>query len=85
MAALRAEALSTAVATDEQAKQDKKRPKRVKTIEEWMECFIIYAGVLATKQPERAKDLFAYAHLIVHAARQYKEGRWQAYDIQFSF
>ena len=44
-------------------------------------CPSIMAGILTTKYPERAPDLFAYQKTIVHASRSFSGDHWVTYDL----
>ena len=60
-----------------------RRPSRrapITDILAWTECFALMAAVLAEKFPDKAPQLFAYLRRIVHAARNFQESAWVAYD-----
>ena len=61
----------------------RKTPKRgpVTDILLWVECFSIMAGILTTRYPDRAQDLFAYQKTIVHASRSFSGDHWVTYDL----
>ena len=63
--------------------QPRRAPKRgpVTDILLWVECFSMMAGILTTKYPERAPDLFAYQKTIVHASRSFSGDHWVTYDL----
>ncbi|KAL5467535.1 hypothetical protein EMCRGX_G031779 [Ephydatia muelleri] len=46
----------------------------------WAECFTAMAAVLSRKYLQKAPELFAYAHRIFHAARNYDCHAWVTYD-----
>ncbi len=49
----------------------------------WMQCFALYAAVLAVQQPERLPYLMAYQSLIARASLKYKWLSWLVYDQNF--
>ena len=83
MASLLPEALSQAMASDDN-KADKKKARKIESINAWVECFSVFMGVLIAKHPERAHDLLGYLHLIVHVSRQFQGMQWQVYDTKFT-
>ena len=66
-----------------ESKELKKSLLNVQSITAVMEAFMVYEGLICTKHPDRACDLFAYMHLIKHAARQHQYIQWLAYDATF--
>ena len=61
----------------------RRAPKRgpVTDILLWVECFSIMAGVLTSKYPDCAQDLFSYQKTIVHASRSFSGDSWVTYDL----
>ena len=49
----------------------------------WVQCFGIYMAVVASKQPEKLRQLLAYQTLIVREARRCGGRGWLAYDTMF--
>ncbi len=49
----------------------------------WVQCFGVYAAVLASKFPEKARELWAYQVLIVKEARRCGGTGWKEYDSMF--
>ena len=49
----------------------------------WVQCFGIYMAVMASKHPERMRQLLAYQTLIVREARRCGGKGWLAYDSYF--
>ncbi len=41
------------------------------------------AGILASRFPDKAPELFAYMATIIRAERNFQEGSWVAYDRQY--
>lgn len=62
---------------------ERKREKKISTIQEWVGCFNTFTAVVLTKEPERAKDLLAYCSLIVKASGDYEATAWLGYDRLF--
>ena len=85
MADLLPQALSAALRNpdSQQSKDSKKRAQKVTSIMSWIECFTTYISLIAMKHPDRVSNLLGYMNLIVHAARQYEDNPWQAYDATF--
>ena len=46
----------------------------------WVQCFNIYAAVIISKEPERAKNLLAYMSLIVKCSLKFEWPSWAVYD-----
>ncbi len=49
----------------------------------WVQCFGVYASVVASKQPGRVGQLLAYQTMIIREARRCGGSGWQAYDTMF--
>ena len=49
----------------------------------WVQCFGVYIGVVASRQPEKVKQLLAYQTLIIREARRLGGRGWLAYDSMF--
>ena len=49
----------------------------------WLQCFALYAAVLAKEQPGRIQELMAYQTAICRAAQKYKWPSWVVYDQTF--
>jgi hypothetical protein len=51
----------------------------------WMQCFSVYASVLALKFPQHLPELLAYSRDIVRASPQFKWPSWviHVYDINY--
>ena len=49
----------------------------------WVQCFNIYAVVVISKEPERAKNLLAYMSLIAKCSLKFEWPSWAAYDLNF--
>ena len=61
----------------------KSRKRQVTTITEWVQCFSIYAAVIAEKYPIKIRDLLGYQALLVEAHIQYEGDAWLGYDRRF--
>ena len=57
--------------------------KLIPDLATWIQCFSIYAAVITTKEPERAKNLLAYMSLIAKCSLKYKWPSWVVYDLNF--
>ena len=55
----------------------------IQDISQWSERFCLIAGILATRFPLKASELFAYHASIIHVERNYEKYRWVAYDRQY--
>ena len=49
----------------------------------WLQCFGVYASVVADQQPERFKELMAYQTIMIREARRCGGSGWLAYDSMF--
>ena len=54
--------------------------KLIPDLTTWMQCFTIYASVLATKHPQYLPEMLAYSRDIIRASRQFKWPSWVIYD-----
>ena len=52
--------------------EDLQTKKLIPELSMWMQCFALYAAVLAPHQPERVGDLMAYMTIIAKASKKYK-------------
>ena len=61
------------------------RPSRppITDLSLWLERFSIMAGILVSRFPEKAAELFAYQASIVRAERNYVDKQWVLYDRQY--
>ena len=61
------------------------RPARreVPDLLSWVQCFGVFASVIASKFPERTTQLLAYQTIIIREARRCGGGGWQGYDRMF--
>ena len=57
--------------------------KLIPDLATWIQCFSIYAAVIITKEPERARNLLAYMSLIAKCSLKYKWPSWVVYDLNF--
>ena len=49
----------------------------------WEQCFNIYAAVIISKEPERAKNLLAYMSLITKCSLKFEWPSLAVYDLNF--
>jgi len=49
----------------------------------WVQCFGIYASVLATQFPQHVPELLAYMGDIIKASKQFKWPSWVIYDVAY--
>ena len=49
----------------------------------WLQCFAIYAAVIASKQPSCLPDLLAYMSIIAKASQKFLWPSWVVYDQNF--
>ena len=61
------------------------RPARreVPDLLSWVQCFGMFASVMASKYPEKVTQLLAYQTIIIREARRCGGGGWQGYDRMF--
>ena len=55
----------------------------IQDISQWVERFALMAGVLTSRFPDKAPELFAYMATITRAERNFQPGAWVAYDRQY--
>ena len=61
-----------------------KRPRReVPDLLSWVQCFDTFMAVVASKKPEKLRQLLAYQILMVREARRCGGRGWLAYDTMF--
>ena len=49
----------------------------------WLQCFSLFAGVVISRYPDKAKDSFAYQALMIYEARRNGGKGWALYDSFF--
>ena len=49
----------------------------------WLQCFGVYASIVATHKPDKIRQLLAYQTLMIREARRSGGGGWQGYDSMF--
>ena len=49
----------------------------------WLQCFSLFAGIVISKHPEKAKELLAYQALMIYEARRIGGRGWAQYDACF--
>uniref|UniRef100_A0A1X7U8K8 Uncharacterized protein n=1 Tax=Amphimedon queenslandica TaxID=400682 RepID=A0A1X7U8K8_AMPQE len=49
----------------------------------WVECYTLMAGVICSRYPEKATQLFQYLRTIVRVSRNFEESSWVSYDSAF--
>ena len=57
--------------------------REVPDILSWLHCFSLYAAVITSKYPEKAKDLLAYQALMIGEHRRCGGRGWLLYDAAF--
>ena len=57
--------------------------KLIPDLATWVQCFSLYAAVVVSKEPERAKNLLAYMSLIAKCSMKYRWPSWAVYDLNF--
>ena len=63
--------------------EGKKARREIPDFLSWLECFGVYASVVANQQPERFKELMAYQTIMIREARRCGGSGWLAYDSTF--
>ena len=61
----------------------KQQRRLIPNITVWVQCFCIYAGVMAMKHPDSIPDMLAYMREIVQANNQYRWPSWVIYDSSY--
>lgn len=54
--------------------------KLIPDLTTWMQCFTVYASVLATKHPQYLPEMLAYSRDIIRASMQFKWPSWVIYN-----
>ena len=49
----------------------------------WLQCFGVYACIVASHKPEKFRQLMAYQTIMIREARRLGGGGWQGYDNMF--
>ena len=57
--------------------------KPIEDIQTWIQCFLIYVAVMATKYPSVIPGMVAYMLVIIKAQQEYEEPAWRLYDEAF--
>ena len=63
--------------------QSKRARREIPDLLSWVQCFGTYLAVIATKYPDRLRQLLAYQTLVVREARRCGGRGWLAYDTMF--
>ena len=63
--------------------QPKKGRREIPDLLSWVQCFGTYMAVVASKRPDRVRELLAYQTLIVREARRCGGKGWMEYDRYF--
>ena len=66
-----------------QAADYRRTRRRVPDVTVWIRCFILFAGTVATEEPERLMDLLGYMDAIVRAAQKFAWPACEEYDRRF--
>ncbi len=61
----------------------KSRKYLIPDVSTWVQCFAIYASVVATKFPERIPAMMGYMVDVIRASRQFKWPSWVLYDVSY--
>ena len=61
----------------------KAQKKMVPDVGTWVQCFAIYASVVATQKPAQIPPMMAYMVDIIRASRQFKWPSWVLYDVSY--
>ena len=69
--------------SDTSSNQTRPPRREIPDILSWLQCFGVFAGVVASKHPDRVPQLLAYQTTIVREARRCGGVGWQAYDTMF--
>ena len=64
-------------------KKGAKAKKQLEDIQVWLQCYAVYAGVMATKHPERVPELMSYMINIIRASQEFKNSAWIAHDAAY--
>lgn len=84
MAELLADTLiSPEYAGDQNPDSNKRKPKEVTNIMDWVQCFGVFMAIISLKEPHRIPDLIGYQSLIIQSSLHCQEGRWVIYDRRF--
>ena len=76
--------VSFAFGDNNQLKLVKNAPKRkIETIGEWTDAFIVYMKTLVSKFPLKAMELVCYMETIRYAATYHRPPGWSMYDTKF--
>ena len=57
--------------------------REVPDLMSWLQCFSMYASVICSKYPEKARELWAYQATIISEFRRCGGGGWRLYDSAF--
>ena len=57
--------------------------KLIPNLATWVQCFNIYAAVIISKEPERARNLLGYMSLIAKCSLKLEWSSWAVYDLNF--
>ena len=63
--------------------QPSQSQREVSDILSWIQCFGVYACIVANSHPEKLQQLLAYQTMLVREARRCGRTGWQAYDTMF--
>ena len=57
--------------------------REVPDLMSWLQCFSLYAAVVASKFPDKARELWAYQATMISEFRRCGGGGWRLYDAAF--
>ena len=61
----------------------KSRKKPIKDLSTWVQCFVVYLGVMSKKHPAAVPEMLAYMLTIIRAAQEFEDSAWILYDAAY--
>ena len=61
----------------------KSHDKKIDSIDQWTDAFLVYASIYSVANPSSANSLFKYMHTVRLGASRFGGLGWKNYDIQF--
>jgi hypothetical protein len=58
----------------------RKGAKKLEDIHVWLQCYVVFVAVMASKRPERVPELMSYMINIIRASQEFENTEWIAYD-----
>ena len=59
------------------------RKKPIKDLSTWIQCFVVYLGVMSKKHPSAVPEMLAYMLTIIRAAQEFEDPAWILYDAAY--